>query len=327
MFIIENNIPKRIEKTTFSDLNMKESDLEEMLRQNIDMLCGEDFSMMIVGQQVRNEKNGRSDLTAIDGEGNIVLIEIKRDKKDIEHRKEAFEFQAIRYAASCASIKDGKQLIQDVYGPYVDKHKDEFLSKYDNSLTSTEIAQRELDSFLLANDKPQFNRKQKIMLVASDFDEQTLSAVAWLNSNNVDISCYQVLPLKMSGKTLVDIKRILPLENYDDYFVPIATQSSQSILNDCSSDITKRVLPRIDKLIEWGVVKKGDLLKAKNKDDIATLLSDGRVKINNTGEETSMQQWLKSVYGWTTVATYDFAIHVETGKSLSVLRDEYMKNI
>lgn len=56
MFIIENNIPKRIEKTTFSDLNMKESDLEEMLRQNIDMLCGEDFSMMIVGQQVRNEK-------------------------------------------------------------------------------------------------------------------------------------------------------------------------------------------------------------------------------------------------------------------------------
>lgn len=165
------------------------------------------------------------------------------------------------------------------------------------------------------------------MLVASDFDEQTLSAVAWLNSNNVDISCYQVLPLKMSGKTLVDIKRILPLENYDDYFVPIATQSSQSILNDCSSDITKRVLPRIDKLIEWGVVKKGDQLKAKNKDDIATLLSDGRVKINNTGEETSMQQWLKSVYGWTTVATYDFAIHVETGKSLSVLRDEYMKNI
>lgn len=265
MFIIENNIPKRIEKTTFSDLNMKESDLEEMLRQNIDMLCGEDFSMMIVGQQVRNEKNGRSDLTAIDGEGNIVLIEIKRDKKDIEYRKEAFEFQAIRYAASCASIKDGKQLIQDVYGPYVDKHKDEFLSKYDNSLTSTEIAQRELDSFLLANDKPQFNRKQKIMLVASDFDEQTLSAVAWLNSNNVDISCYQVLPLKMSGKTLVDIKRILPLENYDDYFVPIATQSSQSILNDCSSDITKRVLPRIDKLIEWGVVKREISLRQKTK--------------------------------------------------------------
>lgn len=326
MFVIENKIPKRIEKTTFSDLGMKENDLEEMLRKNIDMLWGEDFSMMIVGQQVRNEKNGRSDLTAIDGEGNIVLIEIKRDKKDIEHRKEAFEFQAIRYAANCASIKDGNQLIQDVYAPYVEKHKEEFHSKYDKSLTSSEIAQRELDSFLLANDKPQFNRKQKIMLVASDFDEQTLSAVAWLNSNNVDISCYQVLPLKMSDKTLIDIKRILPLEDYEDYFVPIATPSSQSISNARSSEITKRVLPRIDKLIEWGVVKEGDLLKAKNKDDIATLLSDGRVKIKSTCEETSMQQWLKSVYGWTSVATYVFAIHVETGKSLSVLRDEYMKS-
>ncbi|GEN82851.1 hypothetical protein SLU01_11630 [Sporosarcina luteola] len=58
--------------------------------------------MLIVRKQVRNASNGISDLTAIDHEGNIVLIEIKRDRKDIEGRKEAFEFQAIRYAASYA---------------------------------------------------------------------------------------------------------------------------------------------------------------------------------------------------------------------------------
>lgn len=126
MFVVENKIPTRIDKTNFSDLDMKECDLEEMLRQNIDMLCDEDSSMMIVGQQVRNVKNGRSDLTAIDGDGNIVLIEIKRDKKDIEHRKEAFEFQAIRYAANCASIKDSNQLIHDVYAPYVENIRKNF---------------------------------------------------------------------------------------------------------------------------------------------------------------------------------------------------------
>lgn len=326
MYIVENGVPKKIEETTFSDLNMKESDLEEMLRQNVDMLCEEEVSMIIVGQQVRNEKNGRSDLTAIDNDGNIVLIEIKRDKKDIEHRKEAFEFQAIRYAANCASIKEIDELIQNVFAPYVEKHKEEFYSKYDRSLTSIEIAQREVKSFISENGNPQFNRKQRIMLVASDFDDQTLSAVAWLNSNNVDISCYQVLPLQMEDKTLtlIDIKKILPLEEYDDYYVKIANSSSMSYTKRESSDITKRSLPKIDKLMEWGIVKAGDQIKAKNKDDTATLMNDGKVKNNKTNEITTMQQWLKPLYGWPSIQTYVFAIDVKTGKSLSELRAEYM---
>lgn len=328
MYIVENGIPKKIEETTFSDLNMKESDLEEMLRQNVDMLCEEEVSMIIVGQQVRNEKNGRSDLTAIDNDGNIVLIEIKRDKKDIEHRnrKEAFEFQAIRYAANCASIKEIDELIQNVFAPYVEKHKEEFHSKYDRSLTSIEIAQREVKSFISANGNPQFNRKQRIMLVASDFDDQTLSAVAWLNSNNVDISCYQVLPLQMDNKTLIDIKKILPLEDYDDYYVKIANSTVTSYSKRESSDITKRSLPKIEKLMEWGIVKAGDQIKAKNKDDTATLMSDGKVKINKTNEITTMQQWLKPLYGWPSIQTYVFAIDVKTGKSLSELREEYMES-
>lgn len=324
MYIVEDGVPKKIEETTFSDLNMKESDLEEMLRQNVDMLCEEEVSMIIVGQQVRNEKNGRSDLTAIDNDGNIVLIEIKRDKKDIEHRKEAFEFQAIRYAANCASIKEIDELIQNVFAPYVEKHKEEFYSKYDRSLTSIEIAQREVKSFISENGNPQFNRKQRIMLVASDFDDQTLSAVAWLNSNNVDISCYQVLPLQMEDKTLIDIKKILPLEEYDDYYVKIANSSSMSYTKRESSDITKRSLPKIDKLMEWGIVKAGDQIKAKNKDDTATLMNDGKVKNNKTNEITTMQQWLKPLYGWPSIQTYVFAIDVKTGKTLSELRAEYM---
>ena len=328
MYIVENGIPKKIEETTFSDLNMKESDLEEMLRQNVDMLCEEEVSMIIVGQQVRNEKNGRSDLTAIDNDGNIVLIEIKRDKKDIEHRnrKEALEFQAIRYAANCASIKEIDELIQNVFAPYVEKHKEEFHSKYDRSLTSIEIAQREVKSFISANGNPQFNRKQRIMLVASDFDDQTLSAVAWLNSNNVDISCYQVLPLQMDNKTLIDIKKILPLEDYDDYYVKIANSTVTSYSKRESSDITKRSLPKIEKLMEWEIVKAGDQIKAKNKDDTATLMSDGKVKINKTNEITTMQQWLKPLYGWPSIQTYVFAIDVKTGKSLSELRAEYMES-
>lgn len=60
------------------------------------MVGDEEETMLTVGQQVRITENGRSDLTAIDGNGNIVLIEIKRDKKDIEQRKEAQLFGMLR---------------------------------------------------------------------------------------------------------------------------------------------------------------------------------------------------------------------------------------
>lgn len=56
---------------------MTENDIEEILRNSIDMICDEEESMLIVGRQVRNEKNGRSDLTAVDNSGNIVLIELR----------------------------------------------------------------------------------------------------------------------------------------------------------------------------------------------------------------------------------------------------------
>src|SRR3954447_11386254 len=103
MYKIEKNKAIKEDAVTFSELHMVENDIEEILRSNIEMVCDEEESMLIVGRQVRNVHHGRSDLTAVDNFGNIVLIEIKRDRKDIESRKEAFEFQAIRYAASYAT--------------------------------------------------------------------------------------------------------------------------------------------------------------------------------------------------------------------------------
>lgn len=50
------------------------------------MICDDEESMLIIGRQVKNEAYGRSDLTAIDNNGNIVLIEIKRDRKVLLQR-------------------------------------------------------------------------------------------------------------------------------------------------------------------------------------------------------------------------------------------------
>ena len=86
--------------------------------------------------------------------------------------------------------------------------------------------------------------------------------------------------------------------------------------------ITRQTLPKIDMMLEWGVVKQGDIIVAKGRDDEAPLLSNGNVMVN--GVEKSLQEWLKEVYGWASVQTYAFAVHKESGKTLAQIRAEYM---
>lgn len=319
MYLLNDKEPNEIEKTTFSDLGMRESDIEEILRKNINMIS-DGSSMLIVGQQVVDEKKCRSDLTAVDGQGNIVLIEIKRDKKDIVHRNEAFEFQAIRYAAVCATIKDTDVLVQYVYAPYVEKHKSEYTAS--DALTSSEIAARNLKDFFDTNDVKVFNEHQRIILVASEFDDQTLSAVAWLNSNQVDISCFQIIPYKLNDNVIIDMKKLLPVSEYTDFYIKIAAQSN--LVQGAKKESTRITLPKIDDLLRNQVIKAESRLKAKDRESYAVLQSDGLVKIEATGQITSLQQWLKAVYGWSAVETYAMTIDTETGKTLAQLRSEWM---
>ena len=123
-----------VEGAEFKPLGLKECHVEEFLRKNIGLVFradeddedeDEDETLLIVGQQVRDEAGGRNDLTAVDDEGSIVLIEIKRDPADAANRHEPFESQAIRYAASLATIKNVDQLVDEVFARYVEKHAGE----------------------------------------------------------------------------------------------------------------------------------------------------------------------------------------------------------
>ncbi|WP_281862689.1 hypothetical protein [Planomicrobium okeanokoites] len=319
MYIISGTASEKIEATNFSELEMTENTIEELLRKNIEMICDEEESMLVVGRQVSNASNGRSDLTAVDNEGNIVLIEIKRDRKDIESRKEAFEFQAIRYAASYATIIDTEDMVNKIFGPYVEKYR----SEYDNpSLTSSELGTRILNDFLALNNvSDQFNKKQKIVLVASDFDDQTLSAVAWLNDSGVDISCFKLIPYKIQDAVVFSVVKILPLNEYTDFYVNFLDKNIKT--KKQKSSLTKRVLPKIDAMLEWKVVNPGDIIRAKDHTETAILQDSGLVEYD--GEILSMQKWLKGLYGWSSIQTYVFAVHEETGKTLAEIRKKYME--
>jgi hypothetical protein len=209
--------------------------------------------------------------------------------------------------------------VKKVYAPYIEKYRSE--SEL-GELTSYELGIRKLNEFLRVNEtEKSFNKKQKIILVASDFDEQTLSAVSRLNSNQVDMSCFKLTPYKVNDEIFLQKEKLLPVTNYEDYYVNLMDKSL-GVTVKRNKGGTRRTLPKIDTMLNWGVVKEGDIIVAKDRGKEGKLLANENILINE--KEKSMQAWFKEIYGWSSVQIYVFAIHKESGKSLSQIREEYM---
>lgn len=304
---------------SFKELRLKENSIEEFLRKNIGVIFGDEETLLIVGQQVKNTGEGRSDLTAIDENGYIVLIEIKRDIKDIKIRKEPFEFQAIRYAAGYAKIKTPEELVDNIFSSYIEKNKFEFDLK---ELTANEKGKRILNEFLRNNNATKtFNQKQRIILIASSFDRQTESAVAWLISNKVDISCFTLTPIEINEQTFLQIDKILPPPQIEDFYIDILERELPI------QGVNKRTnLPRMPELFEWKILKNGDKLLIKGHDKSeAEVVDTKRVKFNE--ENMTYNQWGQKITGWSSICIYEWAIHKESDKTLNELRMKKIEQI
>ena len=325
MYKIEKNgeiIP--LERKTFKSLGFKEGKIERLIKDNIGIFSKEEESLLVVGQQVINESKGRSDLVAIDGEGSLVLIEIKRDKKDIESRSEPFEIQAIRYAANLANIKTPEELASLIFSKYIEKNPTEFKEELINDVSFNELALIKINNYLKSNSaQANFNSKQRVILIASEFDLQTLSAVAWLNKNKVNISCYSIEPYKNGKDILIKLNKLLPLQTYEEFYVNVLNNRE---VKQSEKSKFRENLPRIEALIRWKVINAGDKLFARDYPlEIVTLDQNGNIK-NTKNKIVGVHKWLKSLYKWSAVHTYVYAIHKESGKSLNELRENFMNS-
>lgn len=118
-------VPKEDEEpVTFASLAFPEADIEALLQPPF--YDGDERSLLIIGQQVKNALNFRNGLVALGSRGNLVLIEVKRDGKNMSGRAEALEFQAIRHAASLAAIADTEDLVEKRFARQIRKHAGEF---------------------------------------------------------------------------------------------------------------------------------------------------------------------------------------------------------
>src|SRR5690606_20377286 len=111
--------------------------------------------------------------------------------------------------------------------------------------------------------------------------------------------CFKLTPYKKDSEIFITAEKILPLAKYDDYYLNLMNKSIT--VSATSRRTTRQSLPKINAMLQWGVVKPGDIIKAKDRADEAILQKNGNVKVD--GKEMSLQVWLKGIYGWSSVQT------------------------
>jgi hypothetical protein len=316
---------KEPEPTDFASLGVKEAKIEEFLRKDVGRIFDDEDeeTLLVVGQQVVNARNARNDLVALDGSGNLVLIEIKRDSSDMVARSEALEFQAVRYAASLATIRSVDDLVERIFARYINKWRTEFEK---SDLTPEELGKRIVNKFLRENNaEKSFSGHQRIILVASAFDDQTLSAAAWMNDNGIDIACISLNPVKAGESLYLVVEKLIPAFRTEDFLVPfldVVADRAEARITGPDTIRTRTVLPKMRELMEWGIVKSGETLKVKNFPDSEAVVEDSK-QVRFKDRLISYNDWGREVTGWSSINVYDWAV-APNGRTLTDLRAEHM---
>lgn len=197
--------PSSMEEVDFARLGLQERrDIQEWIANNPRVL-GED--LLIIGKEFSDfdQTNERLDLLAVDADGRIVIIEVKRDDTG-RHA----HLQAIKYASYFRNTK--QQAVVRILAGY--------------ESVSQEEAEERLRTHL-GGDLDVLNNDQRIILVSHRFEPEVTSAALWLNEKSSDgdmISCVQLKPYRDAqngdaAPLYIQASRIIPLPGAENYVI------------------------------------------------------------------------------------------------------------
>ena len=204
----ENRESEKIEEIDFARLGFQERrDIQEWIAANPGIL-GED--LLIIGKEFSgfDRTNERLDLLAVDEDGKLVIIELKRD-----HTGTDAHWQAIKYASYIHRAKN-----EDIIRMFAD-HAD---------LSETEAIDRLLQH-LGADDLNSLNSDQRIILASHRFAPEVTSASLWLNEKTPDenlITCVQLIPYNdaQTKSLYIQANTIIPTTGAEEYTIGIGSR-------------------------------------------------------------------------------------------------------
>ena len=217
----ETRESESITEVEFAQLGFQERrDIQEWVAANPSIL-GED--LLIIGKEFSgfDRTNERLDLLAVDADGTLVIIELKRD-----HSGADAHWQAIKYASYFRQAK------QDILV--------RMLAEY--SKVSEDEAGTALLQHIGADDLGALNNDQRIILASHRFAPEVTSAALWLNEKAPDdnlITCVQLTPYQDGDALYIQSNTIIPPPMADDYAIGIGETMPSSGGDSPSSFATK----------------------------------------------------------------------------------------
>lgn len=198
-----------LSRTTLAHQDFKErTDLQRLLKSSIGII---DPELMVIAEEFSQweDSKRRIDLLAVDKQGQVVVIEIKRTVEG-----GFMDLQALRYAAMISTMTF--QQAVDAYA--------KTLLELDSGIDPREA----LLDFLGSETTPEnFAKEIRIVLVSADFSRELTTSVLWLNRSGLDIRCVRIRPHSLDGRTIVDVEQIIPLREAEEYTVRLKEKEEE----------------------------------------------------------------------------------------------------
>ncbi|OYR38632.1 endonuclease NucS domain-containing protein [Halorubrum sp. Hd13] len=340
VYHIDGSSVHSLELTSFDALGVTESEIEEWIIDTPSIL---DEDLLIVASQYAkfDRTAERPDILALDPDGKLVVIELKRDRADA-----TTDLQAIKYASYCSTISP-EELQQDYRAFWNDRRPE------DDQLTPEDVGERFVEflgeeittteegyaDFVL-DDRP------RILLAAGSFGPEITTPVVWLEREyGMDITCVELEVYRRDDGMFVSSRRVLPIPEAEEYMAKRRQKERQQ------SRSSSRAGRAITVLLEAGLVEEGDIVvfnadklpsdsnrEFDSDDDFwrgritgKTGMSDNVEWLENGAEYSFTalaQEVLEQVCGReSNVNGYPYWIHPEYDLSLSELRRKRVGDI
>jgi hypothetical protein len=208
IFVISEDLSKieKVDSQSFVSLDVWErKHIQEWVRSHPEIL-GEDLLIVNMEFDKFEGSKDRLDLLAVDHEGNLVIVELKRDSL-----AGYADLQAVRYAAMVSNMT-----IEQLLAHYADYRK-----KITGQQTSMEELRAEINDFVELEDFEELSSKPRIILCSEDFSPEITTTVLWLRGFDLDISCVRITPYQLEDKIILVPEKIIPLKESEEYLTGI----------------------------------------------------------------------------------------------------------
>jgi hypothetical protein len=207
----ESKTAEPIKKSDFSELGiLEENDIQEWAIDEPQLL-GED--LLVISSEYSNfeDTRDRLDILALDNQGKLVVVELKRDQAD-----KTTDLQAIKYAGYCATLT--AEDIQKEYRKFHNEREDDEVTPEE---VGEEFSEFLIDEVVTTDDgwvEFELDNKPRIVLAAGEYGTEVTAPVMWLiEEYGLDITCVKIQAYEKDGKTLLNSQQVIPPAEAEDY--------------------------------------------------------------------------------------------------------------